>query len=125
VSDDSGPGEATPPRPSAQELVCRLVGVGDGDIGRLWKLWSGDPASPGHEQRRALLVAIRQAPAGEQVMANLVTFGVLRGLSEAGRVAAPEAVVELFRDAGLRELTAWADDPGVLAGLLSQGRPGT
>lgn len=97
----------------AHETICRLVGVPDGDVQRLWQLWSGEGGEM-VERRHAVLAAVREFDEGERVMGNLVTYGVLMALGQIAEAPSTALALELFARADPAQLTIWADDPGRL-----------
>lgn len=97
-------------------IVCRLVGVPDCDPRHLWEIWSGAPGES-HDLRRRVLLAARADPDGERAIANLVTYGVLAGISRVAMVG-ETAVVQAFKNATLEQLTWLADRPEELPNFL-------
>lgn len=105
-------------RSAANALIARLVGVSDGQIGRLWDLWSGS-GGMGSVKRRSLLTEVREREDGERIMANVVTFGVLYGLDLLADVEPRRSLLDAFSQADHEELTSWADDVARIPGQAS------
>jgi hypothetical protein len=102
-------------------VICRLVGVPDAEVRRLWTLWSGEGGQRSHSRLR-LLEAVRHSQQGERVMSNLVTFSVLREIGELASSVSAEQIAEVFVDVTLADLTRWADDITELHRRLDQAR---